>query len=326
MNRHLSDILTGAGLTVFALAAGGSMACAQTTWLKDDFSHGLGAWQPANLQVLNEQLVVSGSFGLLPTNNPIANSATAGHLIGLPPGPLPDQQTLEWRADLVGANQDDAWAGLEFFWEPEVQGYTFWKDQDEVALVKFWNQAASFAWFFYENRPIKNQNVTLVLSLTRAGSELKINTRVLDKDNANAVLFERTVTDTPQADPVLPNGAARGQIGMADLLGTPWPGVAAPPYVGLVLLWANPANATQGAAEVTFDNAEVWQHESPQLVTQNAVVLSWPLTQGQFVLESASSVNGPWTPVPDPWWRTNAGQNQVSVLAPDSLKLFRLRQ
>ena len=112
---------------------------------------------------------------------------------------------------------------------------------------------------------------------------------------------------------------------MADLLGTPWPIVAVPPYVGLLLLWANPASATQGAAEVTFDNVEVSQFESPQLAIQHAVVLSWPLTQGQFVLESASTINGPWTPVPDLWWRTNTGQNQVSVLARDSLILFRLR-
>jgi len=61
------------------------------------------------------------------------------------------------------------------------------------------------------------------------------------------------------------------------------------------------------------------------LAIQNAVVLSWPLTPGQFILESAASVDAPWAPVPNPWWRTNAGQNQVSILAPDSLKLFRLR-
>ena len=209
---------------------------------------------------------------------------------------------------------------------PEAQGYLFFKDQDEVALVKFWNAATSLAWFFYENRPLKNQNVTLALSLTRVGSEVKITTRVLDQDNANAVLFERTVTDTPQADPALPNRAVRGMPGDPDLPGTPWAVVQAPTDVELTLTWVNSQAAPQPPAEVIFDNLEVWQYESPQLAIQNAVVLSWPVTQGTFVLESAASVDGLWEPVPDPWWRTNDGQNEVTILAPDSLRLFRLRQ
>ena len=90
--------------------------------------------------------------------------------------------------------------------------------------------------------------------------------------------------------------------------------------------WFNSQQAPSPRAQVIYDNLELWQYESPQLTIQNAVVLSWPLTQGQFVLESAPSLDGPWAPVLDLWWRTNAGQNQVSILAPDSLKLFRLRQ
>ena len=164
-----------------------------------------------------------------------------------------------------------------------------------------------------------------MLSLTRVGSDVKITTRVLDKDNANAVLFERSVTDTPQADPVLPNRAVRGMIGMADLPGTPWPVVQAPTDVELTLSWFNSQAAPLPPAQVIFDNLEVWQYQLPQLAIQNAVVLSWPLTPGQFILESAPSVDGPWVPVPDPWWRTNAGQNQVSILALDSLQLLRLR-
>jgi len=315
-------------LMTLALTACVSTALAQTNWLKADFNAGPLTWTQegtGQIQQTNQQLVVSGSFGRMQTNDPLATFVGAYHTIGLPSGPLPDQQTLELRADLVGANQNDAWAGLHFLWSSDGKGYALWKDQDEVALLKFWNGAGSFAWFFYENRPIKNQNVTLVLALTHVGADVRVTTRILDKDNAYAVLFERTVTDTPQADPVLPNRAVRGLIGMADLAETPWPVVTPPTYVTLLLQWANPASATQGAAAVTFDNAEVWQYESPQLAIQNAVVLSWPLTQGQFVLESAPSVNGPWAPVPDPWWRTNAGQNQVSILAPDNLKLFRLR-
>jgi hypothetical protein len=54
-------------------------------------------------------------------------------------------------------------------------------------------------------------------------------------------------------------------------------------------------------------------------------VLSWPVTAAQFVVESAPGVNGPWETVPDPWLRTNATQIQMSVSAPDSMRLFRLK-
>jgi len=327
MNQHLSKILTRAGLSCLALAAGVSMASAQTLLWSDDFSKpNLAGWTQVTagqLSVINQQFVVSNSFGRMQTNDPSATSAAANYYFTPALHSLSDNQTLELRADLVSANQNDAWAMMHFGWDSE--GYAFFKDQDEVALVKWYDGTSSLAWFFYENRPLKNQNVTLVFALTRVGSDLRINTRVLDKDNSNAVLFDRTVTDTPQADPVLPSRTARGQIGMPDLPGTPWPLLKAPEGVELGLAWANPERATQGAAEVIFDNVKVWQYESPKLAVQNAVVLSWPVVQGQFILENAPGVNGPWVPVADPWWRTNAGQNQISIPAPDSLKLFRLR-
>jgi hypothetical protein len=253
-------------LMTLALVAGVSMASAQTSLLRrDNFDDGiLIAWTQGTLgqiEETNHQFVVSGTFGPTQTNNPTATHAAGIHSIPTS-GPLLDNQTLEMRADLVGANQNDAWAGLHFLfgWPSQAQGYVFFKDEDEVALVKFWNGATSFAWFFYENRPLKNQNVTLVLALTRVGSDVKITTRVLDKDNANAVLFERTVTDTSQADPVLPNRAARGVIGMADLPGTPWPVVQAATDVELTLTWANSQAAPQPPAQVTYDNLEVWQY------------------------------------------------------------------
>jgi hypothetical protein len=313
-------------LTTLAWAAWASTAFAQTLLWSDAFGNPTG-WAHANGQIsyANQQLAVSGSFGPTDTNNPSAYLAYAYHPIPSS-GPLPDNQTLEARVDLVSANQNDAWATVAFLWfdGSTSDAYHFFKDQDEVGLLKVSGGAPAAA-FFYTNDPVKNQNVTLVLSLTRLGSDLRINTRVLDKDNANAVLFERTVTDTPQADPVLPNRAIKGLLSGPDLPGTPWPVANAPGYVLLGMEWANPQSSSAGVAEAIFDNLEVWQYESPQLNIQSAVVLSWPLTDGQFVLESASSVNGLWAPVPDPWWRTNAGQNQVSILAPDNLKLFRLR-
>ena len=319
-------------LIALALAAGVLTTSAQTLlWSDTTFLLGPTEWNtggfPGILYNTNEQLTVSENFlGPAQTNNLLATHVPAGNFLPNA-GPLPDQQTLEVRADLVSATQNDVWAGIALNWAAPAlgSGYQLFKDEDEIGLMKFYNGATSFAWFFYTNQPVKNQNVTLVLAFTRDGSNVKITSRVLDKDNANAVLFERTVTDTPQADTVLPNRAVRGGISMADPPGTSWPAVLAPAAVELTMSWMDPLQAPQHPAQVIFDNLEVWQYKTPDLDIQKAVVLSWPVTAAQFVVVSAPGVNGPWETVPDPWLRTNATQIQMSVSATDSMRLFRLR-
>jgi hypothetical protein len=313
-------------LVTLAVTALPSTVCAQTLVWSDNFDdNNLSGWTQllGPITEVNQQFVTYGGFGPFQTNTPLATHAAGLHSIPTS-GPLPDNQTLELRADLIGTSENDAWAGLVFNWLPQGQGYAFFKDQDEVAMFKFYNGATSFAFFFYENHPLPNE-VSLVLALTCRGSNVEITTRVLDKDNANAVLFERTLTDTPQADPVLPDRAVRGTRSEPDVAGTPWPVGAAPGNVELSVTWVNSERPPDGYAAAIFDNLEVRQYESPELTIQRAVVLSWPVTSGLFILECASSVDGPWDPVPAPWWRTNAAQNEVCILAPDSMKLFRLR-
>jgi hypothetical protein len=314
---------TTISLIVLTLAASISTASAQTLVWSDNFddNNPLG-WIMGTSGAMNEtgqQLVVSGSLGPFQPANALATHMAAYHAIPVS-GPLPDHQTLEMRADLVVADPNGAWAGLHFLWLlPQAHGYVFFKDEDRVSLIKFWNNASAYAWFFDETIQLKNENVVLALALTRDGANLKINTRVLDKENANAVLIDYTVTDTTEADPVV---FPSGWPAVSDFVGTPWPVTAPPSDVELTLQWSGP-QAT--FAQVIYDNLEVWQYESPQLTIHNAVVLSWPLTQGPFVLETADNVDGPWTPMPNPWCRTNAGCTEASVAAPDSLKFFRLR-
>jgi len=304
-----------------------STAFAQTLLWRDDFSDPdnppttSGA---ARTTITNQQIVFTGTFSSPTPTNAVLDTAGWADAPFPNTGLLPDRQTLELRIDLVSANQNDAFGFIQ--WATQGKGYSVFKDQDEVGLLKFWDGVASAAVFFWDERPLKNENVTLVLSLTRLGSGLRINTRVLDKDNANAVLFERTVIDTPQSDPALPNGSVKGIRTGPDLVAAPWALPVSGDAVPFGLWWGNTERGPQPAAEVIFDNLVVRQYESPELKIQNAVVLSWPITQGQFVIESATSVEAPWAPVPDPWWRTNNGQNEVTILAPDSLKLFRLRQ
>jgi hypothetical protein len=318
-------------ITILALVAGVSSTSAQSLVFSDNFDDNiLSGWAtygyPGILIETNHLLVITeNTYGPLQPYNPGATHTPAGH--GLPAsGALLDQETLELRADLVSANQKDAFAGLGFVWlNPDGKGYMFTKDEDELTLCKLYNNASSFAWFFDTNQPIKNQNVTLVLALTRVGSSVNINTRVLDKDNANAVLFDRTTTDTPSSDDVLLNPPYGKIPGSADPAGTPWPVSTWPTHVELTLTWANPERAPQPRAQVIYDNLEIWRYQTPTLGIQNAVVLSWPVTAPQFVLESAPGGQGPWEVVSAPWSRTNATQIEVSVPAPDSMRLFRLK-
>lgn len=314
----------------FALILLASMACAAATsgqqsliWsdnFDDNNNAGWNQSETGSLAAINQQFVVSGSLGPYQVANPLATHVGAFHPIPAT-GSLPDRWTLEMRADLVAANQSRGLAGLHFLWMNEnLYGYLLFKGENEVALVKFWNAAGSFAWFFYQTNQLKNQNVTLVLALTRNGANLGINARVLDKDNANAVLFDHTVTDTPQADPVVYPSEFKAD---SDLAGMPYSSAGGPTDVELTLTWLGPQSAS---VQVIYDNLEVRQYESPPLAIQNAVILSWPLTQEQFILESAPAVNGAWTQVPDPWWRTNATRIEVSIPAPDNLRLFRLQR
>lgn len=318
MNRK-----TNITLITLALAAGVSTVSAQTLVWSDNFDdNNKTGWNQGNngsVTESNQQFVVSGNLGPFQPANALATHVATYHAIPIA-GPLPDHQTLEMRVDLAAANPTGAWAGLHFvWWQPQAHGYVFFKGEDGLSLIKFWNNATSFAWFFDKTNHLKNENVILVLALTRDGANLRINTRVLDKDDTYAVLFDHTVIDTPQADPVV---FPSGWPAVPDPAGTPWPITAAPGDVELTLQWSGP-QAT--FAQVTYDNLEVWQYETPQLAIQNAVVLSWPAAQPLFGVESASSVDGPWTPLAAPWLRTNAAHIEVSVAAPDSAQFFRLR-
>ena len=211
-------------LIALALAAGVSTLSAQTLlWSDTTFPIGETEWNtggfPGILATNNGQLIVTENFfGRLDTNNPLATHVPAAHIVPNS-GPLPDGQTLELRADLSSASQNDSVASVVIDYVVsgvDGYGYVFNKDEDELWLTKFYDWPTKFACFFYTNQPLKNANVTLVLALTRAGTNLNITTSVVDKDNSNSVLFDRTITDTPRSDPVLPSYTAGGMIGMAD--------------------------------------------------------------------------------------------------------------
>src|SRR5262249_16730409 len=100
----------------------------------------------------------------------------------------------------------------------------------------FYNQNVSPA--------VKNNNVTLVLTLSAKDGTVTLHGQVLDKDNGNAVIWEQTAVDTPDAD-VLADGSDS----------------PAAPYLtrGHFALYCYEdfdRNAPQAEYRVVFDNAE----------------------------------------------------------------------
>ena len=114
---------------------------------------------------------------------------------------LKNGRTIELKVDLVEGVGPDSFAVLAFIPKANslgsLAGYGLAKSSTDILLTKgvgkyFYNENVSPA--------VKNTNVTLVLTLSAKAGVVTIKGQVLDKDNGNAVLWARTVTDTPDAD------------------------------------------------------------------------------------------------------------------------------
>ncbi len=144
-------------LIVLASTACAWSTFAQTLLFKDDFS-GPNYWPGGT--IVNQQLVFSTRFGPMNTNALIDSFSGAGHFPELAPAPLSENQTLEYRVDLVGANQDDLVAEVHYYASGTGGGYIFGKKQDVVGFIKFFDGGPSAAFFFWTNCAVKNTNVS----------------------------------------------------------------------------------------------------------------------------------------------------------------------
>ncbi|MHC1765099.1 MAG: hypothetical protein AB9869_12500 [Verrucomicrobiia bacterium] len=202
--------------------------------------------------------------------------------------------------------------------------YVFHKGRYGVALTKWLAPLDEFALFYYEKALVRNTNIILSLALTRAQTNVILTGRVLDQENSDTVLYERTFVDTPQADPALTSAEFEALSGLRLRF---VPDVKAPPYtsgdnVGL-LLWQY-TDGQQPAAEATFDNLELRTYEVPLVGIERVVRLSWPASATiHYAVEGAPTVQGPWLPVQEP---VTPGLNQMAVPANALIQYFRLRQ
>jgi hypothetical protein len=159
--------------------------------------------------------------------------------------------------------------------------------------------------FFHERVLIKNTNVVLALSITRVNPNVILTARVLDKENNNAVLYERSVVDTPNVDRTLTQAEMEAASGMLMDAGTDvGPPITSGSEVFLDLFQYT--DGTKPAAEVTFDNLERWTSIFPvwrpeiaiQLLSTTPPKVNLTLSadpNSSWAIERALELTGPWT-------------------------------
>jgi hypothetical protein len=164
---------------------------------------------------------------------------------------IEEGKTVEFRVDLVSGNGKDSFAVLAFIPKSSsassLGGYGFAKSTTDILVTK------GVGKYFYNQNPepaLKNDNVTMVLSLTGQGGNVVINAKLLDKDDNNAVLFEKTFVDTP-GEEILDDGE--------DKPGAPYMGAG-----NFVLYCFEDFDdkAPQDSYEVVLDNAETYVLEN----------------------------------------------------------------
>jgi len=157
---------------------------------------------------------------------------------------IEDGVTVEFSADLIAANQSDAFLVLSFIPNDtpvsQLSGYSLAKDDNDVLLAKGLNKyffdITSGDWI---EAP---ENIRLVLTMTGSGTSVDVTTRVFDIENNLALLFEETVTDTAEAED-LDTGEDSPPESFIDR-----------PGKFVLLLYHNDGSGALPASSVTVDN------------------------------------------------------------------------
>jgi len=202
---------------------------------------------------------------------------------------LKEGRTIEYRVDLINGQGPDSFAVLSFIPQATgpntLAGYGIAKSETDLLITK------GIGKYFYNetvNPAVKNNNVTLVLNLRVSGGTVFINGRVLDKDDNNKVIWEKSFADTSAAD-VLADGSDS----------------PAAPFVnmpGNFVLYLYAANGTDPKGyQVVYDNAETFVTDSVVLDDFNGTKTGW---------EDKNPANLPLPPA------TQAGGQFTFVLPP----------
>lgn len=239
---------------------------------------------------------------------------------------LENNRTLECRVDLVSMSES-ATNGAGFILSNGAgnRTYEILKGHDFIEAGKWvGGDFGGLAVLFQEQVAIKNRNVVLSLALTRVDPNVTLTVRVLDKDNREAVLYQRSVVDTPQADPTLTSGELLAMSGM-NL--TVFPDDIEPPLTSGAAIALSAWQYTDGnqpELEVTYDNLELRSSPTPPVGIERTVRLSWPASSTiNYAVQGAPTPQGPWLPVHD---QTIPAFQAMTVPASSPAQFFRLVQ
>jgi hypothetical protein len=215
-------------------------------------------------------------------------------------------QTVELRVDLVGMDEHTTGGGMDLWNGTSGAGYALIKGHDFIHLCKpSLSVPGIHGQFFHERVLIKNTNVVLALAVTRVNPNVILTARVLDKENNNAVLYERSVVDTPSVDRTLTQAEMEAASGMHMDAGTD----VGPPITSgsdVLLTVFQYTDGTKPAAEVTYDNLERWTSIFPvwrpeiaiQLLPTSSPKVNLTLSavpNSSWTIERALELTGPWT-------------------------------
>jgi hypothetical protein len=269
-------------------------------------------------ELVDCQLMFSGQFpGPFRPSDPLRNYDHTHWSLPQIPANL-GGRTLESRIDLVRASSDDimilfgvgGWPG----------GFLVIRGQNEVGLMKFNEADGTIVLLFWEDAPVKNQNVTIALAVTQTGKTNLLTTRLLDSGNG-CVLYEKSFVDGPGRDASAPAVPPKGLTGffVAD------PGVLQTSLTYAALSIWQFAAQTPAPLEVVVDNLEYDLYDAPALEIEKAVCLSWPenTAQEQIVVSSDSLTNPVWIPLLDPIFTRN-GRLCVNVESTGAERYFKL--
>jgi hypothetical protein len=203
-------------------------------------------------------------------------------------------------------NEHATAGGLDLWNGTSGAGYALYKGHDFIHLCKpSLSVAGIHGQFFHERVLIKNTNVVLALAVTRVNPNVILTARVLDKENNNAVLYERSVVDTPSVDRTLTQAEMEAASGMHMDAGTD----VGPPITSgsdVLLGVFQYTDGTRPAAEVTFDNLERWTAVFPvwrpeiaiQLLSTSSPKVNLTLSaapNSSWTIERSRDLTGPWT-------------------------------
>lgn len=260
-----------------------------------------GVGQDPQWALSNEQLHLT-----LPTTDSIATFWYYNNTYELTEG-----RPVEFRLDVVSLNGDQILAGLavSFLGEPSAprgseRWYNFWWSHNRAVLLKGWYSSDFLV--FDSNSPYFAEPVTMSLTLTRQGSSLKVEAKVVERGHPEHVVFNRAWTDSPGIDGAGDNGSP-----------PPGPVMGVGGYLDAV--------GGSGAPDGIFDNVVCSADPIPVTLAIHPVAgggatLDW---LSQRVLLEADTLAGPWRPWPGVA-SADSGHYQTSLAPGAQTRFYRL--